>query len=213
MTFVRSERLQVHSVYGPWDGAGRFATTVDAAAEYIGSTDETCELYLAHWNSATVRTLLALRRVHTTARERERDLAGPTRPLVFPLRGLGAEAWTLVLAAREDQVPSSSLLYPHLHQADHGLVSPTGQAQEHTCTKRRVVDDCWALGEGDAGPPGVAPTHVAALAAFNPHRRKPVSTQKQQKWLRVSAHYDICPSGLVKQTTEKVRLMKLLWAS
>ena len=39
----------MHSVYGPWDGAGRFATTVDAAAEYIGSTDETCELYLAHY--------------------------------------------------------------------------------------------------------------------------------------------------------------------
>ena len=38
----------------------------------------------------------------------------------------------------------------------------TSACLERTCPKRHVVDDCWALGDGDAGPPSAALTCVGA---------------------------------------------------
>ena len=60
------------------------------------------------------------------ARERERDLAGAARLPVLAPRGLGAEDWTLVPAAQNEQVHGALLRYgsldPHVHRASHGVV-------------------------------------------------------------------------------------------
>ena len=69
-------------------------------------------------------------------------MAGATRPPVLPLRGLGANAWTLVLAAKEDQVHCVLLrhgsLDPHLHRADHGWVGQLGRRFKERCQSRSV---------------------------------------------------------------------------
>ena len=55
---------------------------------------------------------------------------------------------------------------------------------ERTGPKRRVVDDCWALEDGDAGPPGAALTCVGAFAAFNLRGRKLFCTQKKHEFVK-----------------------------
>ena len=55
MSFVRSERVQLHNVWhGPWEGASHLSTLREAANEYFGSFDETNDLFLAHYERITL---------------------------------------------------------------------------------------------------------------------------------------------------------------
>ena len=73
------------------------------------------------------------------------------------------------------------------------FLTPASANWERIRPKRRVVDDCWALGDGDAGPTGVAPTCVGAFAAFIVSGRTFFGNQKNMKLFQVSAHAAICP--------------------
>ena len=165
-----------------WEDAAHFATMVDTAAEYFGSWDETCEVYFAHYECIMPELCDGVYPAELGTRAHQREMAGASRPPVLPLRGLSAEAWTLVLAAKKDQVLGAPLrrdfLDPHLHRVDHGVMGSTG----------RLLDDCWALGDGDEGAPGVALICVGARAAFNIRGRKPFGTQKVYQPFQ-------CPSG------------------
>ena len=104
--------------------------------------DETCELCLAHHE----RTVLELHdgvcalqvwgRVHVIG---ESALAGAA-----PHGGLGAEVWTMVLAAKEDQVPCSARgsLDPHPTSGSPWVVGPTGKPRNELA-RRGVL---WIIG-------------------------------------------------------------------